>query len=213
MHAISGEVVAVLLLFIAALLLFAFIADESVLEHNYAFDTKVAALVAACSSPFLVKLMHRVTFFGSSQFLLPAYFVLAGYFLYKKNRDVAFKIMLIAVSSTAVMYLLKQLFKRHRPSMPVSEAVVGYGFPSGHSLSSFIFCSILSYLVWLSSIKKTWKYIAIVLLMLFSFTIGFSRIVLNVHYATDVIGGFCFGIIWILLCYYFLVKFKHKSLV
>ena len=124
----------------------------------------------------------------------------------------AWSIVLIAVSSTAFMYLLKFLFKRHRPVLPHVKIIIGYGFPSGHSISSLIFFSIVAYIIWLSSIKKVLKYFAIFLLLLFSLLIGISRIVLNVHFATDVIAGFCFGIMWLLLSYFLLVKFKKKTL-
>ena len=200
------------LIFISSLLIFSYIADENVLENNNAFDTKVMVLVTSLSTPLLIRVMHVFTFFGSTQFLLPAYCMLAGYFLYKRNIFFAWSIVLIAVSSTAFMYLLKFLFKRHRPVLPHVKIIIGYGFPSGHSISSLIFFSILAYITWLSSIRKVLKYFAIFLLLLFSLLIGISRIVLNVHFATDVIAGFCFGIMWLLLSYFLLVKFKKKTL-
>lgn len=210
---ISLKVLAVLLLLISCLLVFAYIADENVLENNKAFDEKVIAFVAAHSTPLLIQVMQIVTFFGSSYFLLPAYFVLIVFFLWKKEKAYATDITIIAVSSTAVMFLLKEIFKRHRPLLPVGKTLMSYSFPSGHSVSSFIFCSVLAYLVWMLPIKKIWKYIITFLLLLFAAVIGLSRIVLNVHYATDVIAGFCFGTVWVVISFWVMNKIRNKNTV
>lgn len=208
---ISLKVLAVLLLFISCLLIFAYIADENVLENNKVFDEEVIVYVAAHSTPLLVQVMQIITFFGSSYFLLPAYIVLLVFFLLKKQKTYAIDIAIIAVSSTAVLFLLKEIFKRHRPLLPVGKILLSYSFPSGHSVSSFIFCSVLAYLVWMSPIKKIWKYIVALLLLLFAAVIGLSRIILNVHYATDVIAGFCFGTVWVVISFWVMRKIRNKN--
>lgn len=120
-------------------------------------------------------------------------------------------IIIIAISSTAVIYLLKHLFKRHRPLFPVFETTEGCSFPSGHSFTSFIFFSIIAYLIWMSTIKWVWKYALIVTMFLSSMTIGISRIILNVHFATDVIAAFCLGIMYILLAFWGFKKLRPKN--
>lgn len=208
---ISLKVLAVLLLFISCLMVFAYIADENVLENNKVFDEEVIVYVAAHSNPLLVQVMQIITFFGSSYFLLPAYIVLIVFFLLKKQKTYAIDIAIIAVSSTAILFLLKEIFKRHRPLLPVGKILLSYSFPSGHSVSSFIFCSVLAYLVWMSLIKKIWKYIVALLLLLFAAVIGLSRIILNVHYATDVIAGFCFGTVWVVISFWVMRKIRNKN--
>lgn len=69
-------------------------------------------------------------------------------------------------------------------------------------LPSFIFWSILGYLVWQGYLPKIWKLLLIAALFTFTLMIGISRIVLNVHYATDVIAGFCFGVMWVILSFW-----------
>lgn len=199
------------LLFITSLFIFVYIADENVLEKDIAFDTRVMAFVVAHTTPLLQKIMLMITFLGSSQFLLPVYIVLVVFFMIKKNIAYALDIAIIAISSTAVMYLLKQLFKRHRPLLPVSETTDGYSFPSGHTFTSFISCSIVAYLIWISSIKPVWKYAVIASLFLGSISIGLSRIILNVHFATDVIAAFCLGIVYILLAFWIIKKLRKKN--
>ncbi len=205
---ISLEVFAISLLFLTALVLFAYIADEIVLENNTAFDTAVMNYVRTHETPLLIKTMTVITFYGSAQFLLPAYILLIIFYLIKKNSAYAIDIAIIGISSTAVMFLLKNIFKRHRPAIPVIKNIVGYSFPSGHSLSSFIFCSVVAYLIFQSSLKKPLKYISTFLLLLISLTIGLSRIILNVHFASDVIAGFCLGLVLVLLSFSIIKKIR-----
>ena len=205
---VSLKVFAVTFLFIAALVLFTYIADEIVLENNSVFDTEVMNYVHTHDTPLLIHVMMVVTFFGSSQFLLPAYILLIVFYIIKKNTAYAIDIAIIGISSTAIMFFLKSIFKRHRPPMPIVKTIVGYSFPSGHSVSSFIFCSILVYLVFQSSLTKTLKYIISFLLLLFALTIGLSRVVLNVHFASDVIAGFCLGLVLVILAFNVMRKIR-----
>ena len=208
---ISLQTLAAGILFVSSLFVFTYIADENVVENEIAFDTRVMAFVVAQATPLLTRVMLKITFFGSMQFLLPAYIVLVVYLLLKKKSFYAIYIAIVAISSTAVMYLVKQLFKRPRPLIPVFETTDGYSFPSGHSFTSFVFCSILAHILWTSSHKKNWKYFATFLLLLFSISIGVSRVILNVHFATDVIASFCLGIIWVLLSFWILNKIQRRN--
>lgn len=207
---ITLEVFSVAFLFIVALVLFSYIADEIVLENNNVFDTEVMNYMQSHETPLLIQSMKVVTFFGSSQFLLPAYILLIVFYIIKKNTTYAIDIAIIGISSTAIMFLLKGIFRRHRPPMPIVKTIVGYSFPSGHSLSSFIFCSILVYLIFQSSLTKIFKYSISIFLLVFALTIGLSRIVLNVHFASDVIAGFCLGLVLVILSFNIMKKI-HKA--
>ncbi len=210
LKAISLEVLLVACLFLASLFVFAFIADEVVYEKENVFDNKVFAFLSSYTSPGLIKTMQVITFFGSSEFLLPAYIVLAGYFLFRKKYRNCVDISVIGLSSTGVMYVLKQVFHRNRPDLPIIKSLTTYSFPSGHTLSSFIFCSVLAYLIWNTNLRQITKLLYCFLLLCFSVTIGISRIVLKVHYATDVIASFCLGIAWVIMSFWLLEKINQR---
>ncbi len=200
------------LLFIMALILFSFITREVFFEHEEDLDLAVISIVHTHSSPLLIQVMTRFTFFGSSQFLLPAYIVMVGFFILKKNYRYAINISVMALSGELLMFSLKQLFHRRRPDLPLLEGLTTYSFPSGHALSAVIFCSIVSYLGAKANIQPVWKWILIILSLLLCITIGISRIILNVHYATDVIAGFSLGVMWVILVFYILTLFGRKGL-
>jgi undecaprenyl-diphosphatase len=207
---VSLKVVLVALLFITALFGFAYIVREAVDVPQDAFDLAATRYFSAHLTPGLIRAMRGLTFFGSSNFLLPAYLVLAGYFVVIRRWQRAIDIAIIGLGSTGLMMVLKQVFHRHRPQLPIIKGITSYSFPSGHALSSFIFCSVLIYLVWDARFHPALKAVLIMLLLLCSVAIGISRIVLNVHYATDVIGGFCLGIMWVILCFYLFRKMRFS---
>jgi membrane-associated phospholipid phosphatase len=206
------ELLVLAIVFLLCLFIFSFIVHEAVYEREDIFDNNVIHFFSVHSSPALIEAMKRITFFGSTTFLFPAYIVLIAWQLFKKRPAHSIDIAVIAISSTAMMFVLKQFFHRHRPQIPIIKGISGYSFPSGHALSSFIFCSILMYLVWEGTLATWQKYLIVLFLLLCSFAIGCSRVILNVHYATDVIGGFCLGIAWVILSFVMIKKIRKNNL-
>jgi undecaprenyl-diphosphatase len=126
--------------------------------------------------------------------------VLIAYFLFiKKHRWYSIRIPVVAIGGVSLMFLLKFLFNRPRPLIPLLKEAQGLSFPSGHAMMSFSFYGLLIYLVW-RNIENPWvRGVLVTLLFLLIFTIGLSRIYLRVHYASDVMAGFAVGIIWLVL--------------
>jgi membrane-associated phospholipid phosphatase len=185
-------------LFFTSFFLFAYIAVENVLENETKFDEYIQAMANQYSSKNLIYFMQYITFFGSSNFLFPAYSILVLFYIQRKKIFYSKMIAFIGLGSLVLMIVFKQIFKRARPQMSYYDQTFGYSFPSGHTLSSFVFCVLLSFLIWNATLKTGWKYLFVTLLAMLTIAVGISRIILNVHYATDVIAGFCLGIIYLL---------------
>jgi undecaprenyl-diphosphatase len=186
-------------LFLFTLFIFWLIATEIVLEHENKFDASVFAILDNITSPGVTMLMRIFTFFGSTLFLLPAYILLTGYFLFKKNdKKLSLQVATIGITSTISLFVLKKLFHRTRPVDELIPNVEGFSFPSGHSFSSFTFFGLITYLIWKTNLGKPWKYFYSVMLFLFCCAIATSRVYLHVHYASDVVAGFCLSIVWLI---------------
>jgi undecaprenyl-diphosphatase len=195
-------------LFLLSIGIFAILAHEVVGENEDWFDTKVFAFLKGYSTPAFIEFFKVMTFLGSTWFLLPAYCVLMIYLLSNRRREDAINIAIIGITSTLLLNGLKFYFARHRPSLPILRELTNYSFPSGHALSSFIFCSVLIFLIRKTNWSNPWKYISAISLILLSILIGISRIVLRYHYASDVIAGFCMGFAWVIFSFYFQRKFR-----
>ena len=207
---ITFRLVIAVILFLVTLFVFVAIADEIVLEHENGFDTSIANAIMSLDSPLATKIFETITFFGSSSFLFPAYSLVIVYHLLKKHWKLALDVATIGITSTALLYILKNIFQRARPLDPLIRNVTGFSFPSGHSFSSFTFFGMLAYLIWQTQLKNSWKILTTVVLFLLATSIAFSRVYLRVHYPSDVIAGFCLSMIWLMISIWVLDKFDKK---
>lgn len=170
---------------------------------QYIFD-----VIEPIITPGLTQIMLIITFFGNHVFLIPANLLLISFFLLKKENKAAWQVLFISLSSLSVMSLTKRLLKRHRPPHPLVDGVTNYSFPSGHAFMCVAFFGLL---IWYISQRKKIQFgkkIWIISLTFFILIIGFSRIYLRLHYTTDVIGGFCLGMLWLYFCLWWTSSFK-----
>lgn len=188
--------------FVVALYIFAFIIHYIFFENEDKLDQVAFHYLSKNASEHFIDVMHFFTIFGKPDFLLPAYVMMVAWLFIRKKNKLATEVAILGATSTGLLFGLKYLFQRHRPKLQIMEHLSGYSFPSGHALLSFAFCSVLIYFIWQGGLPRYWKWILSVLLILFSFFVGISRIVLRVHYATDVIAGFCLGYIWVLFFFW-----------
>lgn len=106
-----------------------------------------------------------------------------------------------ALANLVLVVLLNQLLKgivqRPRPDgfRLISEA--GYSFPSGHSMISMAFYGLLAWLVWHYERDRVLRWVFCLAFALVIVMVGVSRIYLGVHYASDVIAGFCVSLVWL----------------
>jgi undecaprenyl-diphosphatase len=199
---ISLKTFLLFLLFLVSLTIFVVIAHEIIGEKDEGFDDKVFAFFSTWATPVIIKISHALTFFGNTYFLICAYFIVALWLYILRRKEDAMEVAIIAISSSLLLFALKSYFSRHRPLNPLFQRLTNFSFPSGHALSSFVFCMVLIYLVHEGSWKKGWKWIVYVLLILFSLLIGISRIILRYHYPSDVLAGYGIAAAWIILFYW-----------
>lgn len=209
---LSVEIIILLLVFLGALLAFIFIAHMIFKNNKSGFDDHAFKLLSSFVSDINTSVMQLFTFLGTHTFLIPANILLVAYFLFlKRRRWYSITIPVISLTSLLLMFSLKYIFHRTRPLMPLLREARGYSFPSGHALMSFTFYGLLIYLVWLN-VKNAWfKWILIIALALLILVIGLSRVYLRVHYASDVIAGYCIGLMWLLLSLWILKNVEKFS--
>jgi membrane-associated phospholipid phosphatase len=96
--------------------------------------------------------------------------------------------------------LLKLWFARVRPPHTHGFASVdGWSFPSGHACGSMLVYGLLGYLV-VRHTRSAWHIpVAAVTVMLVA-CIGASRVLLQVHYFSDVLAGWAAAGVWVSLC-------------
>lgn len=93
--------------------------------------------------------------------------------------------------------LLKELVQRPRPEDINLVVETGFSFPSGHSMVAMAFFGLLVWLVWHYERDRTLRLACCAGFSLIILLIGISRIYLGVHYASDVLAGFCISLAWL----------------
>lgn len=108
-----------------------------------------------------------------------------------KNKKLKIAIPLNLFMVTILNLILKNIVQRPRP---VDYRIInesGYSFPSGHSMISLAFYGLIIYVIYKKMNNKVLKYVLMILLFILILLIGFSRVYLGVHYASDVVAGYC----------------------
>jgi undecaprenyl-diphosphatase len=209
---LSVELIVVTVSFFLALVGFAYLARMVFWKKRETLDQKVFGLLENQVNDTNTSIMNFFTMFGTHTFLVPANLLLIAYFLWiKKHKWYSIKIPVISISSLLLMFLLKQLFHRERPLVPLLEPARGMSFPSGHALNSMVFYGLLIYIIHKTVESNAARKLLIFSLLLFIFFIGASRVYLRVHYASDVLAGFAMGLIWLVLSVHVLNRMERFS--
>lgn len=170
-------------------------------------DEKVVGLfshVPRSVIPFFI----QVTEMGDKKGIgVAAILALAWLLLKKRNYLGAAALALSVAIGNEVSKLLKDFFERPRPDLEHLVLVKSYSFPSGHAMVGMIVYFMIAYLLLEEAKTKAGKITIAIITAILLILIGASRIILQVHYPSDVLGGYTLGylwvVIWILLYNYF----------
>jgi undecaprenyl-diphosphatase len=110
--------------------------------------------------------------------------------------------ILATTSSVLLAFALKELIHRTRP-FPIAQNVTGlaqsineYSYPSGHVLFFVVFFGFFAYLAWMHFAGRV-RVIVITICVALIVLIGPSRVFLGAHWASDVVGSYIIGAIWL----------------
>jgi undecaprenyl-diphosphatase len=198
------------LLLLFALIIFIYAARKIFILQDTGFDERVFNAIRPYINPGMTRFMDIITFLGKHNLLIPLNFVLIAFFIYRKEKWFAARIAALSLSSLLLMFILKTFFQRDRPLLPVIGEAKGFSFPSGHALISTVFYGLFIHMIW-HEVKTKWlRILLICILSVLILLIGFSRIYLRVHYASDVIAGLAVGFIWLVLSLRIIHRIEKK---
>jgi membrane-associated phospholipid phosphatase len=183
--------------FVLAIVVLAVIWLGMLLGGTGAFDRSVYEAVYAGHRPVLLALARIFTALGEPTVLVTAGFLVAGWIWWKRHPHLAFAILLIVLVGRGLAEAQKYWIARVRPDLePHLVVVKTSSFPSGHATSSMIFYLTVALAL---TMGTRWHRVAAGSAILLSLLIGTSRVMLGVHWPSDVIGGWAFGLLWVLV--------------
>jgi undecaprenyl-diphosphatase len=192
-----------------ALLAFVGIADEMAEGDSHAFDMAVLeALHPEPGNPigpaWLQHAAEDFTSFGSVSILVTIALGAAGFLVLRKRRLEAAILAVALGGGLAISEGLKGFFGRVRPpdAYRAVEAL-NPSFPSGHALLSAVVYLTLGAMLARSTKSRTIRTYVMTGAILIAMLVGVTRVYLGVHWASDVLAGWCLGAAWATACWMF----------
>lgn len=140
-------------------------------------------------------IMKLISLLGSKYFFLIGGSIIFMYFVNKMEKRNARLVVFSIAGSFLANIILKYIFARIRPENYMLIEQAGFSFPSGHTMVSTCFFSMMTYIILEKVTDKKSKIALIVGNIILIALIGFSRIYLGVHWPTDVLVGYLMGYI------------------
>lgn len=132
-----------------------------------------------------------ITISGSAKLLIPMAAVGAVVFLVARRRFEAVLLGASVITATLVVWGMKAMVGRARPALWDAQWYWGSSFPSGHTLSTAAFSTAAALCV--ARIRPRAGALAMVLAMIWTGLVAVSRLVLGVHWPSDVLAAVCLG--------------------
>ena len=138
-----------------------------------------------------VRPTHWLSWLGGLSGMGPIALVATGWLVWLRRRREALWLVLSVGSGRLLVEGIKLLVRRPRPPLADHlDAVSSWSFPSSHSAGTMMTCLALALLA-----GGRWPALAVALAM--AGLVGWSRVALGVHWPSDVLAGWGFGLVWI----------------
>lgn len=177
----------------AALLGFAKVGEDVFAHESTGFDRGVQAWVLAHQVPAVHGAFVWITTLGGIMAMRLLALAGAAFLWWRGHRRVSAGVLVVPVVADLLFHVAKRLFERQRPLGLGGRVDTSYSFPSGHATVSVAVCGALAYVFWREGLVG--RSVALAFAVLVPLLVGASRVYLNVHWATDVLGGWCAGLV------------------
>jgi membrane-associated phospholipid phosphatase len=191
-----------LLVYAVLLALFSLLAWWVAYHPILAIDVTITREFQENKTPWLSFIMIAVSYIGNVLLLSVGLVALAALFFWIVDlRLEAITVVVVSATSAFLNGLIKLLVARPRPSaslVEIIQAAGGNSFPSGHVMSYVAFWGLLfSFGLILFKGNHWWRTALLIISALFVVLVGPSRVYLGDHWASDVLGAYIFGGIWL----------------
>lgn len=176
------------------------LADEIGLDEEVGrFDAALSESLATHLAQGTLQAIALITHLGDKLFLVPLGIVVTIVLLLKRQRLLAGAWAVATASGALLNLALKAGFERVRPEHEHGVVMAGgWSFPSGHASGAILVYGLLAYLL-IRLAPRAWHLPVVVCAVVLIVFVGFGRVLLQVHYLSDVLAGYLSGAAWGLL--------------
>ena len=185
-----------MLTLVCAVFLIAFLFVTFFIGIFHPFDIEVNNWILSIQSSPLTIINEGFAVVFDTASLVILSLIIAGYFFLKKCRAQGLFLLGIMGGDALLISIVKNLVESPRPSNGLVFSS-GFSFPSGHSAGSIVFCGTLAFFAWQQYKNVRVRASIVTGVVAVSSAVGFSRVYLNVHWVSDVIGAGMLGVFWL----------------
>jgi membrane-associated phospholipid phosphatase len=163
-------------------------------------DNSVAAWGFAHRSGASTSGLHAVTDLGSFRIVVALAVALALVDLFRtRNRWTFLFLAVVLVGMELTQLGVKDLVGRVRPTLDPAAAGLGASFPSGHSATAAAFYAAAALIIGRQLHRRPQRQLVIATAVAIAVGVAASRVLLDLHWLSDVVGGLALGWAWFAL--------------
>lgn len=170
-------------------------------------DSSAANFIDSARTPFWDGFFIAITYLGEWWIVASFLIIISVFFMAKKRARYDLILWPVFCGSAITAFAIKYLAHRQRPPMAMIQETSS-SFPSAHAVISVAFYGFVAYLIFRNAKSASAKILIFAVAFVLITLLGFSRLYLGVHYLSDVIAGYLFGLAWFGLGFYALKKYK-----
>jgi len=177
----------------------------------FSVDLRITQFLQQFNNPYFHGLMVAVSWLGYDYHPWVIALCVAALLLSLRLRIEAVCVLISLGSSLLLAMAIKLIVARPRPASSLAEIYryhSTWSFPSGHVVSYVAFYGFLFYLVFTRMPRSVLRSALLVLFGGLIGLVGLSRVYLGAHWASDTLGGYCLGLLWLTLMIHLYYRLK-----
>jgi len=169
----------------------------AVIQH---VDNSVAAWGYDHRSPLSTTGLKAITELGNIKVVIGFAIVLVIVDAFRRRNRWSFLFLVTVLAGMeASMLVVKDIVERVRPTLNPAAATLGPSFPSGHSATAAAFYAAAALIIG-RSLRRPARQLVIAGAIGIAVAVAASRVLLDLHWLSDVVGGLALGWAWFALC-------------
>ncbi len=185
------------------------IMEDVVTREATPFDNTVTAWITGVHVPGMLTLMSIANALSSGPAVIGATILAIAWRWYRRDRDGVVILTALALITQLLDALLKTAVHRIRPE-PLHAYTKLYlaSFPSGQAMNAVAMYGFIAILI--AREQPRLRYFLFAMVVLISAATGLARVYLRLHWPTDVLGGYCMGLLLLSVAVFWLNRLEPE---